>query len=204
VDADARILRADLAAQGAIVHRLDVTDEETVASFGERACVAGCVVLLINAVGVDARAFGAAAGQRGPFELSAEHFLEEVRVNAVGPMLVTRALVEPLLRSPAAKVVNLSSRTGSMTLGAELCWDIGYNASKAALNAVTVRTARLLADRGVIVVAMHPGSVRTQMGGEQADLEPDDAADQLVSTIASLTLDQTGTFLKPDGTIHPW
>jgi NAD(P)-dependent dehydrogenase (short-subunit alcohol dehydrogenase family) len=62
-----------------------------------------------------------------------------------------------LLRAPleaeAAKVVNLSSRTGSIVIGADLCWDIGYNASKAALNAITVRTARLLADRGVIVVA---------------------------------------------------
>jgi NAD(P)-dependent dehydrogenase (short-subunit alcohol dehydrogenase family) len=178
--------------------------EDTIASLAQRAGAAGRVDLLINAAGVDARAFGAAEGRRGPFELSAEHFLEEVQVNTVGPMLVTRALLEPLLRSPAATIVNLSSRTGSMSVGAELCWDIGYNASKAALNALTVRTARLLADRGVIVVAMHPGSVRTQMGGEQAELEPDAAADQLVSTIASLTPDQSGAFLRPDGTIHPW
>lgn len=197
-------LAADLSARGAIVCRLDVTDEQTVASFAESVGGAGCVDLLINAFGVDARAFGAAAGARGPFELSAEHFLAQVRVNAVGPMLVTRALLQPLLQSPAPKIVNLSSRTGSMTVGGELCWDIGYNASKAALNAVTVRTARLLARHGVIVVAIHPGSLRTDMGGEEADVEPENAASQLAATIARLTLDQTGAFLQPDGAIHPW
>ena len=195
---------ADLSARGAVVERLDVTDEQTVVSFGARVAATGRLDLLINAVGVDARAYGAGIGARGPFELDVEHFLAEVRVNAAGPMLVTRALLQPLLGSPAAKIVNLSSRTGSMTVGAELCWDIGYNASKAALNAITVRTARLLADRGVIVVAIHPGSVRTDMGGPDADLDLEQAATQLVATIGALTLEQTGTFLQPDGSIHPW
>jgi NAD(P)-dependent dehydrogenase (short-subunit alcohol dehydrogenase family) len=197
-------LAADLVADGALVQRLDVADAQSVARFGERIAAAGSVDLLINAVGVDARAFGAAPDERGPFELSSEHFLAEVQVNSTGPMLVTRSLLGPLLESPAAKVVNLSSRTGSMTVGAELCWDIGYNASKAALNAITVRTAHLLASHGVIVVAIHPGWVRTAMGGEDADLEPEEAARQLVDTIAELTIEQTGAFLRADGSVHPW
>jgi len=134
-----------LADRGALMRRLDVTDEETIKTFAAAVASAGEVNLLINAAGIDARTLGAAPGRRGPFEIDPEHFLGEMRVNAAGPMLVTRALLPQLTHGGTAKVVNLSSRLASMTIGAELCWDIGYNASKAALNAVTVRTAKLLA-----------------------------------------------------------
>jgi NAD(P)-dependent dehydrogenase (short-subunit alcohol dehydrogenase family) len=197
-------LADDLAAQGANVRRLDVSDEDQVSEFAEAVAAAGGVDVLINAAGTDARAFGAAADKRGPFELSIDHFLAEVRVNAAGPMLVTRALLTLLLQDEPGKVVNLSSRVASMVVGAELCWDIGYNASKAALNAITVRTAWLLSERGVIVVAVHPGSVRTDLGGPEAALDPDDAARQLANTIQALGPEHSGRFLQLDGTTHTW
>jgi NAD(P)-dependent dehydrogenase (short-subunit alcohol dehydrogenase family) len=193
-----------LADRGALVRRLDVTDEETIRSFAAAVASAGEVNLLVNAAGIDARTLGAAPGQRGPFEIDPEHFLGEMRVNAAGPMLVTRALLPQLTHGRTAKVVNLSSRLASMTTGAELCWDIGYNASKAALNAVTVRTAKLLAPAGVIVVALHPGWVRTAMGGPEAILSPEEAAGQLIETIAALNHEHSGMFLNQDGTLHPW
>lgn len=84
---------------------------------------------------------------------------------------LTRCLLPKLINGAPGKVVNLSSRLASMVIGAETCWDIGYNASKAALNAITVCAARLLSDSGVIVVAVHPGLVRTGMGGPQASIE---------------------------------
>jgi NAD(P)-dependent dehydrogenase (short-subunit alcohol dehydrogenase family) len=195
---------ANLAARGAHVRHLDVGDEHLVTQFASQVAAAGDVDLLINAAGTDARAFGAAADSRGPFEISAEHFLAEVRVNAAGPMLVTRCLLPQLINGTPGKVVNLSSRLASMEIGAEICWDIGYNASKAALNAITVRTAWLLAQHGVVVVAVHPGWVRTDMGGPQAVLEPEDAARQLASTITGLGPQHSGMFLHSDGTPHPW
>jgi NAD(P)-dependent dehydrogenase (short-subunit alcohol dehydrogenase family) len=195
---------ADLAARGAHVCRLDVGDEELIIQFAAQVAAAGDIDVLINAAGTDARAFGAAAGRRGPFEISAEHFLAEVRVNSAGPMLVTRALLPQLISGTPGKVINISSRLASMETGAEVCWDVGYNASKAALNAITVRTARLLAQHGVVVVAVHPGWVRTDMGGPQASLEPEDAARQLAATIAKLSRQHSGMFLHSDGTPHPW
>lgn len=185
--------------------RLDVTDEETISSLAAAVASAGGEVnLLINAAGIDARALGAPSDQRGPFELGAEHFLGEMRVNAVGPMLVTRALLPQLTHGGTAKVINLSSRLASMSTGAELCWDIGYNASKAALNAITVRTAKLLATVGVIVVAVNPGWVRTAMGGPEAILSPEEAAGQLIQTIDALNHEHSGMFLNQDGTSHAW
>src|SRR5215469_7797053 len=101
---------ADLAALGAHVSRLDVGNEELVTRFASQVAAGGDVDLLINAAGTDARAFGAIAEQRGPFEISAEHFLAEVRVNAVGSILVTRSLVPELIHDTPGKAVNLSSR----------------------------------------------------------------------------------------------
>ncbi|GAB3808362.1 SDR family oxidoreductase [Humibacter antri] len=186
------------------VRYLDVTDEASIQDFAAGTAEAGGVDVLINAAGVDARAFGAASDQRGPFDLSATHFLAEVEVNAVGPMLTIRAFREQLIASGRGRIVNLSSRTGSMVVGADLCWDIGYNASKAALNAVTVRTATLLRSYGVIVVAVHPGWVRTNMGGPEAATAPEEAAGQLCHLIENLSPEQSGQFLQPDGSPHPW
>jgi NAD(P)-dependent dehydrogenase (short-subunit alcohol dehydrogenase family) len=193
-----------LADRGARVRRVDVADGEAVRQFAAAVAAAGDVDVLINAAGIDARALGAAPDQRGPFEIDAEHLLAEIRVNAAGPMLVTRALLPQLTSGGPAKVINLSSRLASMTVGAELCWDIGYNASKAALNAVTVRTARLLASTGALVVAIHPGWVRTGMGGPEATLSPGQAAGQLMKTIDALTAAHNGMFLDQTGAPHPW
>lgn len=193
-----------LGARGAHLRRLDVGDEDLVDQFAAAVAAAGDVDVLINAAGTDARAFGAPPGQRGPFDISAGHFLAEMRVNAAGPMLVTRALLPQLVSGMPGKVVNLSSRLASMQVGAQLCWDIGYTASKAAPNAITVRTARLVADTGMIVVAIHPGWVRTTMGGPDASLEPDQAARELINTIDNLGPEHNGRFLQRDGTTHPW
>jgi NAD(P)-dependent dehydrogenase (short-subunit alcohol dehydrogenase family) len=183
--------------------QLDVADENLVIQFAAQVTAAGDIDVLINAAGTDARALGADAGQRGPFEISASHFLAEIQVNAAGPMLVTQALLPQLINGTPGKVVNLSSRLASMAIGTEICWDIGYNASKAALNAITVRTARLLASQQVIVVAIHPGWVRTDMGGPQASLDPDDAARQLAGTIAGLGPQHSGMFLPRTARLIP-
>jgi NAD(P)-dependent dehydrogenase (short-subunit alcohol dehydrogenase family) len=99
---------AGLSDRGAFVRRLDVADGEAVRRFAAAIAAAGDVDVLINAAGIDARALGAAPDQRGPFEIDVEHFLAEVRVNAAGPMLVTRALLPQLTSGGPAKVVNLS------------------------------------------------------------------------------------------------
>ncbi|WP_375407201.1 SDR family NAD(P)-dependent oxidoreductase [uncultured Amnibacterium sp.] len=89
---------------GIEVRYLDVCDEESIARLAEEVGAAGGADLLVNAAGTDARAFGAAADHRGPFELSASNFLAEVEVNAIGPMLTTRLFRDQLeiAAAPAA------------------------------------------------------------------------------------------------------
>ncbi len=100
--------------------------------------------------------------------------------------------------------MNISSQLGSTAVGRTNGRDIGYNASKAALNLITARTASLLRPEEVIVVAVHPGWVRTDMGGTEASEDAGDAVQCLIRTINTLSGDDSGRFLKADGTTHPW
>ena len=98
---------------------------------------------------------------------------EAFNINAIGPVRITRAFL-PLLRrrGAGAKVVNISSGLGSLTKEGEpgdRPWYV-YAATKAALNKFTRLMARELGAEGMIVVAMTPGWVRTDMGGPDADL----------------------------------
>jgi NAD(P)-dependent dehydrogenase (short-subunit alcohol dehydrogenase family) len=82
--------------------------------------------------------------------------------------------------------------------------DIGYNASKAALNMITTALAGTLGPRGVVAVAIHPGWVRTDMGGSEAPLTAEASASAVLATIDGLAAGDNGRFLNWDGTPHPW
>ena len=104
----------------------------------------------------------------------------------------------------AGRVVNISSQVGSFEVVQRIGRDVSYTASKAALNMVSLKLAQVFQPDDVIVVAMHPGYLRTDMGGPGADLDPDEAVGQIVATVDSLTLDCSGAFIRWDGTTHPW
>ncbi len=82
--------------------------------------------VLINNAGVDGRALGVPDDERDVLQLSAEHVLDEIRINAIGPMLLTRALLDPLRKSSRPRIVNMSSTVGSMEVAATVGRDVGY------------------------------------------------------------------------------
>ena len=125
----------------------------------------------------------------------------QLELNALAPLLLTQALI-PLL-APGAKVALISSRMGAIgdnTSGGYY----GYRMSKAALNAAGVSMARDLAPRGIAVVVLHPGAVRTGMTGGQGNLEPDESASGLLGRIDELQLATSGRFLHQNGDVLPW
>ena len=162
------------------------------------------VDVLVNNAGLDARNFGVPDGERDVLQLSGEHFLDEVRVNALGPLLLTRALLGRLRLAYRPRIVNVTSQVASMVVAATTGRDIGYTTSKAALNMITVKLAMRLRDDGVIAIALHPGFLRTDMGGARADLDPAEAAVSIVGLIDGLVPAQSGAFLRWDGSEHPW
>ncbi|MGH8074823.1 MAG: SDR family oxidoreductase [Lysobacter sp.] len=126
---------------------------------------------------------------------------DSLRTNTTGPFLLTQALA-PLL-ADRGKVANLSSELGSIA-GKDAFRTPSYSISKAALNMATMLLARALAERGVVVVALHPGWVQTDMGGSGADVTPQDSAAALLRVIDRADDGDSGRFLDRHGAPLPW
>jgi NAD(P)-dependent dehydrogenase (short-subunit alcohol dehydrogenase family) len=192
----------ELASTGAEVHPLDTSSPESIASFaaavGDRP-----VDVLFNNAGIDARAVGATEAARSALELTAEQFQAVMAVNVLGPMLTVQGLAANL-RAASGKVVNVSSQVGSIEVAKRIGKDAAYTTSKAALNMLTLKQSQVLSPDGVAVIALHPGWLRSEMGGASADLDPADAATSIASVVEHLTTEQSGSFLRWDGTVHPW
>jgi NAD(P)-dependent dehydrogenase (short-subunit alcohol dehydrogenase family) len=112
-------------------------------------------------------------------EVEREIFDEVVRVNVEAPLFLTQALLGPLRAARGARVVFLSSRAGQFAGGMPPD-GLSYRVSKAAVNAVSAVAAAALRGDGILVNAMHPGWVKTDMGGADAPLSPDEGADTAV------------------------
>lgn len=137
-------------------------------------------------------------------QLNLEWFEQAMDVNFQGPLRVTQKLLPLMANSKNPRIINLSSGASSITQrsGRRYC----YGASKAALNHFTRGLANELKPEGITVVALSPGWVKTDMGGEAADLEPEIAGVSIEKTVRSLTLQQTGQFLDRHGNtgIYTW
>lgn len=134
---------------------------------------------------------------------SADAFADTLRVNVTGAALVAQAALPYM--PEGAKLINVSSGMGSLELninpgnGAD-----AYAVSKAALNILTRRLAEKLRPRGIIVAAMNPGWVRTDMGGEGAPGTVEQAVAHMHGSIEALTLGDSGCFVSETGEAIPW
>ncbi len=167
----------------------DAGIEALAAAVGPRA-----IDLLVNNAGIYV-----IGGHLG--ELNVEGIRKQFEVNALGPLRVTAALRERL--GPGAKVALITSRMGSIddnSSGGEY----GYRMSKAALNMAGKSLALDLRERGVAVAILHPGMVKTDMTGGFAQVEPADAARDLLARMDELTLETSGGFWHAKGQRLPW
>ena len=124
-------------------------------------------------------------------------------VNALGALRMTQALLENLRAGRRKCVVQMTSRMGSIADN-KSGGSYAYRASKAALNAINKSLAVDLADEGFICVCLHPGWVRTSMGGAGAPLEASASAASLVEVIHRLAPRDNGSFLDYEGRSVPW
>lgn len=154
----------------------------------------GRIDLLINNAGVlhPGERFG---------HIDAGNLEDSFRINAIGPFLFTQALV-PLL-ADGARIANLSSVMGSISHCGEFR-SPSYCSSKAAQNMLTVELAHALHARGIIVLALHPGWVQTEMGGSSATVAIGDSAQGLLQVIGAATIQDSGHFLDWRGKPLPW
>ena len=125
-----------------------------------------------------------------------------LQVNLLGVAAVIEALIENVAASERKTVAVMSSRLGSITESSGMT--LPYSTSKAALNLLAKGLAATLAPRGVIVVALSPGWVKTDMGGQAAHLTPEVSVRGLRKVIGGLQREDSGKFLSYDGSSIPW
>ncbi|KAI0850148.1 short-chain dehydrogenase/reductase family enzyme [Daldinia vernicosa] len=181
--------------------QLDVTSPSSIASFashiGDRP-----IDLLLNIAGImlpkDEDALST---------VSLAALTQTFAVNTFGPLLLTQALLPNLLRADRAKVGVMSSRVGSImdnTSGGSYA----YRASKSAANSVFKNLAVDLRGKGVAVVIMHPGIVKTQMTdmgrGIPEAVAPEEAAEKLWGVVKGKGVQDTGRFWHREGFELPW
>ena len=176
--------------------RVDVTDFATAPSAIEQFVSTESVDVLINNAGVSST-------QKTLGELTGEELQRVFAVNSTAPMIVVRAVVAALRRGQAKKIVNISSQLGSITnnTGGST---YAYRASKAAINMLSVSLANELKPEGFTVLTIHPGWVKTDMGGPNAPVLPTDSAAKLIEVIERSTPAETGSFLTFEGVKLPW
>ncbi len=143
-------------------------------------------------------------GPDGQRLLDATRTLEVFNINVVAPVRVAQAFTSLLMHGTSPRVINISSGAGSLTYATDGGDGYSYAASKAGLNMMTRTYAWSVRDQGITVVMIDPGWVKTDMGGAGADLAPEESGRGLLAVIDGLTPEDTGRFLRYDGSEVPW
>jgi NAD(P)-dependent dehydrogenase (short-subunit alcohol dehydrogenase family) len=164
--------------------------ESTVASHVE------ALDILINNAGIN-------MGDETLSEVRPDTLLKTLHVNAVGPVLVVQYFRDLLVNGDDPKIINISSESGSISKMTRFR-GYGYYGSKAAENMYTRALAFDPETEGITVIAMHPGWVRTDMGGPDAHLSPTESCEGILKVTDGLTPEDNGKFYTWDGYEFPW
>jgi len=177
------------------VFPLNVTDDVSIASFAEQIAGRPVDVLLNNA--------GIIGGDRqSARDTDYDAWLETFKVNTIAPFKLVQTLIGNLRLSNRARVMTVSSQMGA--LSRKRGGSYAYRSSKAAVNKVMQGLAIDLEADDIIVSMIHPGWVQTDMGGETADITPQESARGIFKVICSLTHNDNGRFFQWNGEEHPW
>lgn len=174
--------------------QLDVTDSNEVAALAEK--LKGVDLdLLINNAGVIAE------GPKDLAGLTADSLVKSFNVNTIGPTMVCQALLPVLQKSTAPKVANITSKMGSVADNTSGSY-YAYRMSKAALNMFNKSFS--VDFPKITSVVLHPGWVKTDMGGSSAPTEVEASVNGLYQVITGLKKEQSGRFYDMNGKEIPW
>lgn len=180
---------------GVDVRALDVTNFSSVADFGRSLAGQG-VDLLVNNAGIygrrDAQQFGA---------VDPEEWMEVLKVNTIAPVKLVEALLPSLRQAPGARIAILSSKVGSIADN-DTGGSYAYRTSKTAVNMAGKNLALALTD--IPVILLHPGWVRTDMGGPNGLIDTTESVAGMRKVIDSAGPEQSGRFYDYAGKEIPW
>ena len=175
---------------------LDVDDGPQVAALANKLSGQPIDVLINN------------AGIYGPKDVTRDTVVYDAwgqvfRTNTMSPLAVSAAFAANVAQSGQKKIITLASIMGSLAEN-DSSGDFIYRSSMAAVNAVMKSLAGDLKSEGITVAVLHPGWVRTDMGGPDAAIEAPESVTGMRAVIAGLKESDSGRFLNYDGTEIPW
>ncbi len=176
---------------------LEVTSDDSIqAAVRETAGKTGHLDGLLNNAGVSLESPGTLS-----IGVDLEKFRTVLEVNTLSPLNITRSFLPLLQKSKNPRVLNMSSNLGSISAKTGSGY-YAYSVSKAALNMLT----RILAAefQSIIIVAVHPGWVKTDMGGPGAPVTPLETSAHMVKMFKELTFNRSGLFLDNQGRELTW
>ncbi len=177
------------------VHALDVGDSASVSACAK--AVGGIPIdILINNAGI-------LGGKSQTLEaIDFDAWIDALKVMTIGPFRMVQTFLPNLKAAAAPKVMTVTSQLAAST------WPFGgsyaYSSAKAGVNKVMQTLAKDLKAQNITVAMIHPGWVKTDMGGDGADITAQESATGIRSVIAGLTSETSGKFYKWNGEIHPW
>ena len=186
----------ELHATGARVHAVDIVDGDSIAAFA-RALDGTPIDLLINNAGV----YGSRRQRLQDFDYAAA--MRAFDTNALGALRMSQAFLPHLRRGAGKKIATISSTMGSIGTTTSP-GDLAYRMSKAALNMMAKSIAHELHDDHIISIVVHPGWVRTSMGGPNAPILPEEAARGILAQIAAASFADSGGFIDFRGIHCSW
>ena len=176
-----------------MIQPLDVSQQQSVDDFTSN--LPSSIDLLINNAGV------ADGRWQSVEDIDDNIALEVLNINAVGPVRMMKSISEKL--SDGAKVVMITSLMASME-DCKTGRSYAYRASKAALNMFSLAMKNELKTRNISLLLMHPGWVRTDMGGPHAEVSVVESVEGMMKQIGEHSIENTGTYMDFQGNILPW
>ncbi len=180
------------------VMSLDISDEKQIAGVKSMLVDQPIDVLICNA------GYYGPKDERARFgQVDQSEWIKTFSINAIAPLKLIEALHQNLLAGKEKKIAVLSSKMGSMADNGSGSSYI-YRSTKAALNAVVKSLSIDLAEDKIKLVSLHPGWVKTDMGGVNALIDTETSVKGMKQVITKLTAKNTGRFIAYDGQEIPW
>ena len=196
--AKATRLQALATAGGALtIYGVHVADAESVSALARQIGDAPLDILINNA-GMP----GPAPKRQSLESMDFDGWTETFAVNTMAPLRMLQTFRANLKKGTNPRAITITSQMGAIAFEMPVMY--AYCASKAAVNKVMKMASVELAKDGIAVGLVHPGFVRTDMGGPSAEISVEESAAGIMAVIAGTSLATTGRFMKWKGDEHPW
>lgn len=177
------------------VFELDLNEDKSIDSFIDEMSSIKIDILIHNS--------GIFRDEQLSEDLKIDAWMNEMRINAITPIIVARKLKPNVLAGEDKKIIFISSQMGSIDDNYSGRFYF-YRSSKSALNSAAKSLAIDWKDKNISVLMLHPGWVKTDMGGESAKLEIPDSIQHMIQVISDLNLETSGSFVNYEGNKLEW